>query len=69
MSSMMPNPIWMSDIDESDLSLLKNRLLNGYEIPSTKDLIIMARNFCERGEYRSAVIKASASLEVAIEEK
>lgn len=69
MSSIAPYDKWMNDIEENDLITLKERLINYFEIPPTRDLLIMARNLNERGEYRSAIINASAALEVAVEQK
>lgn len=67
--SIVGTKIWREDIEQNDLNELKNRLSNGFEIPPTKSLLSTARNLNERGEYRSAVINASAALEVAVEEK
>lgn len=67
--SIIPYQKWMPDIDEADMVTLKDRLIHGFDIPPTKDLIIMARNLAERGEYRSAIINSSAALEVAVENK
>ncbi|NOU86255.1 hypothetical protein GC102_10775 [Paenibacillus sp. LMG 31460] len=67
--SIMPYQKWMPDIEDAEMTTLKDRLIHGYDIPPTKDLIIMARNLAERGEYRSAIINSSAALEVAVENK
>ncbi|KAF6620494.1 hypothetical protein G7L40_20185 [Paenibacillus polymyxa] len=67
--SMMPYQKWLPEIDSNHVETLKERLINGFDIPPTKDLIIMARNLAERGEYRSAIINSSAALEVAVEQK
>lgn len=69
MPTISPYQKWMNEIDPADLDTLKQRLITGFDIPPTKDLIIMARNLCERGEYRSAIINSSAALEVAVEQK
>lgn len=67
--SLMPYQKWMPEIGDTDMTTLKDRLIHGYDIPPTKDLIIMARNLVERGEHRSAIINSSAALEVAVENK
>ncbi|MGG4265789.1 hypothetical protein [Peribacillus simplex] len=69
MPSITPYEQWMPEIPATDLSTLKSRLVSGYDVPPTKDLILMAKNLCERGEYRSAIINGSAALEVAVEQK
>lgn len=67
--SVIGNKIWREDISETDLIELNHRLINGFEIPATKELLLTARNLYERGEFRSAVINSSAALEVAVENK
>lgn len=67
--SIIGNKLWREDIAESELSDLKNRLKNGFEIPATKELLLTAQNLYERGEFRSAVINSTAALEVAVENK
>lgn len=68
-TSIIGNKLWREDIAESDLVDLKDRLITGFEIPATKELLLTARNLHERGEFRSAVINSSAALEVAVENK
>ncbi|PJN48796.1 hypothetical protein PAEAM_56580 [Paenibacillus sp. GM1FR] len=67
--SLVPYRKWLPDIDSDQIETFRERLLNDFNIPPTKDLIIMARNLAERGEYRSAIINSSAALEVAVEQK
>lgn len=67
--TIMTHKQWMPDIESTDLKELKKRLVTFYEVSPTKELILTARNLLERGEYRSAVINASAALEVAVENK
>lgn len=67
--SMMPYQQWMSQIEEPELSNLKDRLESDSDIPATEALMLVAKSLLERGEFRSAVIESSAALEVAVEEK
>lgn len=67
--SVFTHQHWMPEIEETPLNKLKGNLLGDIPVPSTKRLIITAKNLGERGEYRSAIIESSAALEIAVEEK
>lgn len=67
--TILPKKQWMAELEEKSLEQLKQRLIDNDNIPFENSLILVARNLIERGEYRSAILEASAALEVAVEKK
>lgn len=67
--TIITDDVWMNEIDPTDLDTLKDRLKSRFSVPAIESLILSAENLLERGSFRSAVVEASAALEIAVENK